>query len=169
MSDAVRDFVGNADQSDDLTMLAVQYTKHQIDEKFQRSVTLHNNIDEIPSLAEFVEGVCEAVGFDVSLTMQMNLAIEEAVVNIINYAYPQGTHGVINIKAQANDVRLKFVITDSGAPFDPTVKDDVDISLPAEQRPIGGLGIHLVRQLMDTINYEYTDGQNVLSLRKKLK
>ena len=169
MSDAVRDFVGNADQSDDLTMLAVQYTKQQIDEKFQRSVTLHNNIDEIPSLAEFVEGVCEAVGFDASLTMQMNLAIEEAVVNIINYAYPQGTHGVINIKAQANDVRLKFVITDSGAPFDPTVKEDADITLSAEQRPIGGLGIHLVRQLMDTINYEYTDGKNVLSLRKKLK
>ena len=113
--------------------------------------------------------MCEAVGFDAALTMQMNLAIEEAVVNVINYAYPPGTHGVINIKAQANEERLKFVIIDSGTPFDPTVKDDVDISLPAEQRPIGGLGIHLVRQLMDTINYEYTDGQNVLSLRKKLK
>ena len=169
MMTAVHAFVGTADQSDDLTMLAVQYTKPQIDEKFQRSVTLHNNIDEIPHLAEFVEGVCEAVGFDAALTMQMNLAIEEAVVNVINYAYPPGTHGVINIKAQANDERLKFVIIDSGTPFDPTVKDDVDISLPAEQRPIGGLGIHLVRQLMDTINYEYTDGQNVLSLRKKLK
>ena len=169
MMDAVHAFVGTADQSDDLTMLAVQYTKPQIDEKFQRSVTLHNNIDEIPHLAEFVEGVCEAVGFDAATTMQMNLAIEEAVVNVINYAYPPGTHGVINIKAQANDERLKFVITDRGTPFDPTVKDDVDISLPAEQRPIGGLGIHLVRQLMDTINYEYTDGQNVLSLRKKLK
>ena len=99
----------------------------------------------------------------------MNLAIEEAVVNVINYAYPAGTHGVINIKAQANDERLKFTIIDSGTPFDPTLKEDTDITLSADQRPIGGLGIHLVRQLMDTINYEYTDGQNVLSLRKKLK
>ena len=169
MSDAVHAFVGPADQSDDLTMLAVQYTKQQIDEKFQRSVTLHNNIDEVPHLAEFVEGVCEAVGFDATLTMQMNLAIEEAVVNVINYAYPAGTHGVINIKAQANDERLKFTIIDSGTPFDPSLKEDTDITLSADQRPIGGLGIHLVRQLMDTINYEYTDGQNVLSLRKKLK
>ena len=86
----------------------------------------------------------------------------------MNYAYPSGTHGTVKIEAQANDVRLKFVISDSGSPFDPTTKKEVDTTLSAEERSIGGLGIHLVRQIMDSINYERVDGMNVLTLRKKL-
>ena len=68
----------------------------------------------------------------------------------------------------ANDVQMKFIITDSGKPFDPTTKEDIDTTLPAEERLIGGLGIHLVKQIMDSINYERTDGKNVLTLRKKI-
>lgn len=168
MSEAVHQFVGNAQQSDDLTMFAIQYIKQQRDEKLQRSIVLSNDIQEVPRLAVFVDEVCEAVGFDASVTMKMNLAIEEAVVNVINYAYAPGTHGDICIEAKSNDVRLKFTITDSGAPFDPTAKAEIDTTLSAEERPIGGLGIHLVRQIMDSINYERIDGQNVLTLRKKL-
>jgi sigma-B regulation protein RsbU (phosphoserine phosphatase) len=98
----------------------------------------------------------------------MNLAIEEAVVNVMSYAYPVGTVGNVNIEAQADDERLKFTIVDNGIPFDPTAKAEVDITLGVEERPIGGLGIHLVRQLMDSINYERIDGKNVLTLRKKI-
>jgi sigma-B regulation protein RsbU (phosphoserine phosphatase) len=122
----------------------------------------------VPRLAEFVDSVCEAMNFDMGTTMKMNLAIEEAVVNVMNYAYPAGTKGEVNIEAQANDVRLKFVITDNGMPFDPTAKKEVDTTLSAEERSIGGLGIHLVRQIMDSINYERIGGTNVLTLRKKL-
>ncbi len=168
MTTAVHAFVGDAEQSDDLTMLAIQYTKAQLDVRLTRSLTLQNDVQQVPTLAGWVDEVCEAVGFDASTTMQMNLAIEEAVVNVMNYAYPHGTIGDIHIEAQANDVRLKFVITDSGAPFDPTAKEEVDTTLNVEDRPIGGLGIHLVRQLMDSINYERTDGKNILTLRKKL-
>jgi anti-sigma regulatory factor (Ser/Thr protein kinase) len=74
----------------------------------------------------------------------------------------------VDIDAQINDVRLKFVISDSGTPFDPTAKAEVDTTLSAEERGIGGLGIHLIRQIMDTINYERVDGKNVLTLRKNL-
>jgi sigma-B regulation protein RsbU (phosphoserine phosphatase) len=98
----------------------------------------------------------------------MNLAIEEAVVNVMSYAYPAGVVGNVNIEAQADEERLKFTITDNGIPFDPTAKAEVDTTLSAEDRPIGGLGIHLVRQLMDSINYERIDGKNILTLRKKL-
>ncbi|MBR1799920.1 MAG: SpoIIE family protein phosphatase [Bacteroidaceae bacterium] len=168
MTDAVHAFVGDAEQSDDLTMLAIQYTKAQRDEKQDVSITLPNDIQAVPQLAEFVEQVCETAGFDMATTMQLNLAIEEAVVNVMNYAYPAGAKGEILVQAKSNDVRLKFTITDSGAPFDPTARKEVDTTLSAEERSIGGLGIHLMRQIMDSINYERLNGQNVLTLRKKL-
>ena len=168
MTEAVGEFVGNAEQSDDLTMLAILYSKQKLDVRFQKSLTLPNDIEEVPKLAAFVDEVCEVLGFDMQTTMSLNLAMEEAVVNVMNYAYPAGTHGDVNIEAEANDERLKFTIIDRGAPFDPTTKVNVDTTLSVEDRPIGGLGIHLMRQLMDSINYERINGKNVLTLRKKL-
>ena len=168
MTEAVRGFVNGAEQSDDLTMLAIQYTKRQLDVRYQRSLTLANDIEQVPQLAEFVDHVCEAMGFDDTTTMQMNLALEEAVVNVMNYAYPEGSYGTVNIEVQANDVRVKFVISDNGKRFDPTSVAAVDTTLSAEERSIGGLGIFLVRQLMDSVNYERIGGFNVLTLRKKL-
>ena len=169
MTEAVHTFVDEAEQSDDLTMLAIQYTKQELAVRLKRNITLANDVQEIPQLASFVDEVCEELEISAAETMQLNLALEEAVVNVMNYAYPAGTKGMVEIEAQANDVRLKFVITDSGSPFDPTAREEVDTTLSVEERPIGGLGIHLVRQLMDSINYERLDGKNVLTLRKSLK
>jgi len=169
MTEAVHQFTDQAEQNDDQTMLAIQYTKEQDNNgRLCRTITLSNNIDEVPQLAAFVDEICEAIGIDMSTAMSLNLAMEEAVVNVMDYAYPVGTKGNINIEAKANDQRLKFIITDWGTPFDPTEKSEVDTTMSAEERPIGGLGIHLVRQIMDSINYERTDGKNVLTLRKKL-
>ena len=168
MTGAVRGFVGEADQSDDLTMLALQYTKHQEDVTYQRSLTLTNDLKRVPRLNTFIDEVCEANGFDMATTMQINLAIEEAVVNVMNYAYPKGTKGDITIETKANNSEVFFVISDTGKPFDPTAKAEVDITLSAEDRSIGGLGIHLIRQIMDHINYERVDGHNILTLIKKL-
>ena len=134
---------------------------------FQRSITLPNDVQEVPRLAEFIDEVCECLEFDMTLTMQINLYIEEAVVNVMDYAYPAGTVGDVNIDVLADDEQVKFIISDSGTPFDPTAKDDVDTTLSVEGRRIGGLGIHLVRQLMDTIEYARTDGKNILTLCKK--
>ena len=133
----------------------------------QHSITLTNDIKQVPQLAEFVDMVCEEVGMDMAVAIQMNLAMEEAVVNVMTYAYPADTVGDVTIEAVTIADQLQFTITDSGIPFDPTAKDEVDTTLSAEERPIGGLGIHLVRQLMDSINYERIDGKNVLTLRKK--
>jgi sigma-B regulation protein RsbU (phosphoserine phosphatase) len=167
MTSAVHAFVDDAEQSDDLTMLVIRYTKEQLDVRLARNLMLQNDVSQVPQLAQFVDEICEAVGLDAATTMKMNLAIEEAVVNVMRYAYLQDTIGDINIEAQANDVRLKFVITDTGMPFDPTAMKEVDTSLSLEERSIGGLGIHLVRQIMDSINYERINGTNVLTLRKK--
>jgi sigma-B regulation protein RsbU (phosphoserine phosphatase) len=102
-------------------------------------------------------------------TMQMNLAMEEAVVNVMNYAYPADVKGTVDIEAKAGDGWLQFIISDSGTAFDPTAKGEVDTTLSAEERGIGGLGIHLIRQIMDSIEYERKDDRNVLTLTKKVK
>ena len=170
MKDAIRKFVGVAEQNDDMTMLAIQYTKQPEQEEWlSRQIVLPNDVEQVPLLSEFVEEVCEEVGLSMSDIMSMNLAIEEAVVNVMSYAYPKGTEGKVCIDAKANNEWLKFIITDWGKPFDPTIKDDIDITLPAEERLIGGLGIHIVKQTMDIINYERIESKNVLTLIKKTK
>ena len=168
MTEAVHQFVGNAEQSDDLTMMAIQYIRQQSDVKLRKSLVLSNDTQEVPRLNDFVAEVCEAVGLDSIVAMQVKLAIEEAVVNVMKYAYPQGTRGDVTIEAVSNDVRLKFTIIDSGKPFDPTVLPEVDTTLPAKERRIGGLGIHIVRQFMDSINYERSGNLNILAIRKNL-
>ena len=135
--------------------------------RMQHSITLTNDIQQVPQLADFVDMVCEEVGMDMAVAIQMNLAMEEAVVNVMSYAYPADTVGDVTIEAVTIADQLQFTITDCGTPFDPTAKAEVDTTLSAEERPIGGLGIHLVRQLMDSITYERIDGKNVLTLRKK--
>lgn len=147
-----------------ITML----TDNQPNVRYQRQITLPNDVQEVPQLNVFVDEVCEQVDFDMSTTLKLNLAIEEAVVNVMNYAYPAGEKGDVDIEAMINDEYLVFVISDSGTPFDPTAKAEVDTTLSVEERGIGGLGIHLIRQIMDTINYKRVDGKNVLTLRKKL-
>jgi anti-sigma regulatory factor (Ser/Thr protein kinase) len=138
------------------------------DLKERKSIVLNNDIQEVPLLATFVEGVCEEVGMDAATTMQMNLAMEEAVVNVMNYDYPIGEKGEIAIEATTDNGMLNFVIKDSGTPFDPTAKEDADTTLSAEERPIGGLGIFLVKQIMDNVSYEYKEGKNVLTLSKRI-
>ena len=168
MTEAVHEFVGDAEQSDDLTMMAIQYIKQQSDVRMRKSIVLSNDTQEVPQLNAFVEEVCQTVGFSQPVMMQIKLAIEEAVVNVMKYAYPSGHRGEVTIEAASNDVRLKFTIIDSGKPFDPTVQSEVDTSLSAKQRKIGGLGIHIMRQNMDSINYERMGNLNVLTLRKKI-
>lgn len=134
----------------------------------QIHITLPNDVQTVPQLNIFVDEACEAAELDMSTTIKMNLAIEEAVVNVMSYAYPNGIKGAVDIDALVTDDELKFVISDKGTPFDPTQQAEVDTSLSAEERTIGGLGIHLIRQIMDTIHYEHTDDRNMLTLSKKL-
>ena len=132
------------------------------------TLTLHNDVQEVPLLARFIDTISEENAMDMEMSKNINLAVEEAVVNVMNYAYPKGTVGEVRIDASVTDGLLTLLISDSGTPFDPTVKKDPDINLPAEKRAIGGLGILLVRQIMDTVTYRYTDGKNVLTLVKKI-
>ena len=100
--------------------------------------------------------------------MSLNLALEEAVTNVIQYAYPEGSDGLVDIEAIIREDQLDFIITDSGRAFDPTAKPEVDITAGVEERPIGGLGIHLVKHIMDSVTYKRVDRKNILTMIKKL-
>ena len=158
-------FVGEAPQSDDLTMLFIHYLGNA--DKKSHHITLHNNVEQIALLPEFVEAVAAEAQLDHETTFNLNLALEEAVSNVILYAYPEGTDNVIDIDATADGKSVSFVITDSGKPFDPTTKEEVDIDAKMADRPIGGLGIHLVRTIMDTVNYERKGEKNIFTITKK--
>ena len=161
-------FIGETEQSDDLTLLALSYTPLQEQSIMGEGITLKNDVKEVEKLGSFVKQVAESLSLDKSLTGRLRLAVEETVVNVMEYAYPQGTTGDVNIRATSNGRRLKFIISDSGIPFNPTEVTAADTTLSAEERPIGGLGILLVRELMDSINYERINGQNVLTLTKSI-
>ena len=132
------------------------------------TLTLHNDISEVPQLNDFIEAVAERLGIEPSTALQLQLAVEEAVVNVMDYAYPPDSVGEVSVATTSDGQCLKIVITDSGVPFDPTEQEKADISLSAEERQIGGLGILLVNEIMDAVSYERKDGKNVLTLTKQL-
>ena len=160
-------FANGATQSDDLTMLAIHYHRPEEEIVLDESITLANDIRQVPELNSFVKSVTGRLNLGSSLVSQLMLAVEEAVVNVMSYAYPIGTQGLVTISACATDQWLKFIIQDEGKAFDSTRHSTADTTLGVEDRPIGGLGILLVQKLMDSINYERIDGKNVLTLKKE--
>ncbi|MCR5841747.1 MAG: ATP-binding protein [Bacteroidales bacterium] len=134
----------------------------------KKTLVLSNDIRQIPELAAFVEALAEELSLNPAEAMSLNLALEEAVTNVMMYAYPAGVTGQVELDVDALPGRLVFELSDSGVPFDPTAAPDADISLGVEERPIGGLGIFLVRQIMDSVEYARRGGKNILTLTKKL-
>lgn len=169
MATAVHSFAGGAEQSDDLTMLYIRFMNNHLADETERHLILHNDIQQIPQLASFVEAVAELAQLDVALTMSLNLALEEAVSNVIMYAYPQGSDGLVDVEAVVRKDELEFIVSDNGVAFDPTAAPEADVTLDVDERPIGGLGIFLVKNIMDRVSYTRSDdGKNILSMTKKL-
>ena len=164
----VHAFVGEAPQSDDLTLLYIRYMNESPQAVTERHLVLHNDIQQIPQLAEFMEFVAQTAKIDSVLTNSLNLAVEEAVTNVMLYAYPAGTDGLVDIGVLIRRDLLEFSIVDGGKAFDPTAAPEADITLNVEDRPIGGLGIFLVRQIMDDVSYERKDARNILTMKKNL-
>ena len=135
----------------------------------EKKLILQNEVAEISKLAIFIDELGEEFGLSPDLVFNLNLVLEEAVSNVILYAYPKEEHQTISLIAKKKENQLIFVLTDSGKEFDPTQAPDADITLSAEERPIGGLGIFLIRQIMNTVEYQRIDGKNVLTLGKELE
>ncbi len=158
------DFVGNAEQSDDLTLFVLSnQTCH--------TLIIDNRMEETLKLPPFLETVCEPAGLTVPQQMKLRLALEEAVVNVVSYAYPPQESGKINLKAlfDPQQKTLRFELTDSGKPFDPTKAPDANLSRNVEERPVGGLGIFLINKCMDEVDYKRENGMNKLMMTKRLE
>ncbi len=132
-------------------------------------IELEAKSDNLAKVLAFVDSHLEEAGCPMKTQMQIDVAVEEIFVNVATYAYAPGDGTVrICIKRQKDPASVTITFTDRGVPYDPLKKEDPDITLSAEERSIGGLGIFMVKQTMDDMFYEYKDGQNILTMTKKL-
>lgn len=162
-------FVGDTPQADDLSLLAIKYLGLSDDGTYRRRLTLSNKVEEVKVLSELMKSIGNDLQLDETTASHTNLAVEEAVVNVMKYAYPEDETGIILLKVEANAEAITFTLRDNGQPFDVTQEQEVNVVEKAQQRKEGGLGIHLMRHYMDTIDYERKDGENILILTKKIK
>lgn len=131
-------------------------------------LVLKNDIREIPSLEEFVSQTGTQEGVPPEGIDMLILALEEAVTNVINYAYGDG-EGEITLTAERQGDALVFEIKDQGEAFDPTQVGEPDVTLPAEERQLGGLGLFLIRKIMDGVHYRRIQDTNILTLTKQIE
>ena len=134
-----------------------------------KEVTLAATVENIETVTEFVNAQLELMDCPIKAQMQIDIAIDELFGNIAHYAYNTEV-GSATVRVEVSEAPLAVIITfiDNGVPYDPLGKDDPDITLSAEEREIGGLGIYMVKQSMDEITYEYKDGQNILKIKKNI-
>ncbi len=156
-------FVGDAPQFDDITMLCLRYRGESM-----KKLTIQATVDNLDEVLAFVDGILEAADCPLKTQMQIDVAVEEIFVNIANYAYaPDVGNAVIGVDVVGEPPCAHISFSDSGMPYNPLEKEDPDVTLTAEERAIGGLGIFMVKKTMDAMDYEYRHGQNLLTLIKK--
>lgn len=133
-----------------------------------RQLVIKNEISEIARLSGFIEEVGEELDLSPALVLKLNMVLEEAVSNIILYAFPYKAEEEITINLEIKESVLVFIIMDKGIEFDPTQSKEVDIRLPLEERPIGGLGIFLIKKIMNEVKYQRIDNTNIFTLKKSI-
>ena len=157
---------GDAEQNDDITMLAIRWQPNPQLLTFSPShLTMSASMDEIDRLAPFISHVAEQAAMEGREAKRLRLAVEEAVANIINH----GQATTITLQATMDDNQLVLTIDDDGQPFNPTGESATDFSVPADERPPGGLGIMFLHEMTDGLDYQRIDGHNVLRIIKRVK
>ncbi len=159
----IKEFANGAEQFDDITMLMIEYHKPQ--SVFAKKFLAVR--DNLPKVQEFV--ISSIKGFELSEKDKnmLNIAIEEIFVNIASYSFED--YGRADVGVNFENGTMTLIFADNGKPFDPLKKEDPNVQAEAKDRGIGGLGIYMVKNLMDKVYYEYKDGRNILTLVKKYK
>lgn len=134
-----------------------------------KEMTITATVENIEKVTDFANEQLEAIGCPMKAQMQIDVAIDELFGNIAHYAYNPET-GPATVRVEVTEAPVSVIVTfiDHGIPYDPLKKDDPDLTLSADEREIGGLGIFMVKKTMDEITYEYRDGQNILRIRKDI-
>lgn len=163
VNQCVDEFVGNAPQFDDLTMMCLELKE----ENNLKTLTVDATNDKLHEVMGFIDSFLEENGCSMKAQMQVDLSVEEIFVNIANYAYGESV-GKAEISIENNNGEITVVFKDSGVPYNPLDKADPDVSLSAEEREIGGLGIFLTKKNMDSVSYQYENEQNILTMTKRI-
>ena len=134
-----------------------------------KELTIDATVENIMQVTAFVDEQLEALGCPVKAQMQIDIAIDELFGNIAHYAYnPKTGPATVRIDVLQDPLSVVVTFIDNGKAYDPLAREDPDISLTAQEREIGGLGIYMVKKSMDEISYQYKDGQNILRIKKKI-
>ncbi|MFI3171162.1 MAG: ATP-binding protein [Eubacteriales bacterium] len=134
-----------------------------------KEITVDATLENLAVVQRFIEEELEIIGASMKAIMQTSIAVEEIYVNIAHYAYnPDVGEATIRCSVDEEPLRVSIQFLDSGKPYNPLEKEDADITLTAEEREIGGLGILMVKKSMDEVTYEYEAGKNILTIHKNL-
>ena len=134
-----------------------------------KELTIAATVENIETVTNFVNEQLEALDCPMKAQIQIDIAIDELFGNIAHYAYnPEIGKATVRVEVTEDPLAVVITFIDNGVPYDPLAKEDPDTTLSAEEREIGGLGIYMVKKSMDDITYEYKDGQNILTIKKKL-
>ncbi|MBP7332576.1 MAG: SpoIIE family protein phosphatase [Firmicutes bacterium] len=161
---STRQFMNGANQADDITILVIKYLGQKL-----LAYRLKNRLAEIEALALAVESFAAANNLPEQMVFQVNLCLDELLTNTISYGFPQGGEHEITVEIVLQGGALVITTHDGGLAFNPLERAEADTSQGIEERPVGGLGIHLVRNMMDEIEYRRESGQNVLVMKKLIK
>ena len=134
----------------------------------RKEIIIKNQVEELDHVARFIEEIGEELGLDMELQMNLNLVMEEMVSNVIFYAYPEGLDATIELMAESDGKELTFVLSDQGRAFDPTLKEDLDLEKNPAERDLGGMGIFIVKNIMNNVTYQRLEGKNLLTMKKNI-
>ncbi len=134
----------------------------------RKDICIRNRVEDLENVAAFIEEIGAELQLSAELQMNLNLVMEEMVSNIIFYAYPEGTEASIELLAESDGQELTFVLSDQGREFDPTLTEDLDTSVNPAERELGGMGIFIVKNIMNKVTYQRLEGKNLLTMCKKI-
>ena len=164
----VDEFVGEAPQFDDITMLCLTYNGAEGGGNM-KELTVSATFENIEKVTQFVDAQLEELGCSMKAETQINIAIDELFSNIARYAYnPDVGSATVRVEVEKDPLAVIITFIDKGVPYDPLKKEDPNTNLPAEDREVGGLGIFIVKKTMDEVVYEYKDGKNILKIKKNI-
>lgn len=134
-----------------------------------KELTIEATVENIQAVTDFVDEQLEAVGCPMKAQTQIDIAIDELFGNIAHYAYnPEVGLATVRVEVEEEPLAVRITFIDDGMPYDPLARDDPDVTLSAQERDIGGLGIYMVKEIMDSVSYEYKDGQNIFRVLKNI-